>query len=230
MAYGKNVVYFKTKGIVKSFDGTKVTKHGDWEGLMADAIRNKMHEKCYYFFLNAAQNTVQNIQGLGKDGLGFHNVTGNLLNSIGVAVVGANPNKGRLSVIQMYPGAYHGGMGVDITRPALGQGEVYDLPNYADGTPVDSFPKKYVGESNLGNGTTAKQQRQAYMNELRSITYTGKSQLYQLYCFAAMPYAEFVAKKDASKRKGAGDTRNWFARRIVPCAQAGVETSLSTFR
>lgn len=160
-------------------------------------------ESSYKLMCKAAELAADFI-AYDEEKMKFHNVTGNLAESIGIAVVGTNTQKDHLTVGRYYaPVRRNTGIsakGIRAKMPGLGKGEVYPYKTYADGTPVGDKP--YKGDTNEGKDLWGRTEREKYINEIRNIRVNAKNNLYTLYAFAAMPYATFVNMKKT--------TQGWF--------------------
>ena len=140
----------------------------------------------------------------------FNNVTGNLFESIGVALIGKNIKTGNLFVLPSFPARK---AGFSATRPALGKGEAYDLPKYADGKSVASIGEPYVGETDRGKGLRGKDARWDYVEKIKHTHAPSKTHFYNIVAFAAMPYASYVNMKRG---------REFFQSVIMDCLKDGV--------
>lgn len=216
---GKFTMKFKNYGATQTRTGDTVIRYNDAIGTLGDIVREKAYTKSRKIFMNAMSNSTSYISSIWKYGLGFHHVTGNMFSSMGVAVVGVNPNTKNLTITHSAP--FKKASGFHVTRDILDRREAYDLEKYADGTNVASIGKPYIGETGGAGGDTGSNLRMRYIQDIRSTRYRGraKNRMYTLNAFVAVPYASKVNVKR-------GESLNFFQDRIVPLVVAGMKTAI----
>lgn len=130
----------------------------------------------------------------------YMEITGNLTESMGVAVIGTNKKRNRFTVGRYYAPyrrIFNGKF--KATRASLAADEDYNLNLYADYDPVprEGYEYPYAGETNLGAHTFGKNQRKDFIANLRKIEGDAEksNNLYTVYAFFAMPYAGYVNTK-----------------------------------
>lgn len=139
----------------------------------------------------------------------FHDVTGNLYESMGLALIGKSPTTGGTFAQPSYPSNRSR---FSATRNALGKGEAYDQDVYADGTRVIKRP--YIGETDRGAGMRGREARAQYLEKIKSANPPTRQHIYNLVAFAAMPYASYVNMKK---------NREYFQSVIMDSLRAGMQ-------
>lgn len=133
------------------------------------------------------------IENRNHDGLGFHNVTGNLYSSMAFSVVKTDPKTHRYILSETYaPYMMHYGGGPP-TRKSLKQGEMYNQEKYYYGDLVETKRKRkpYVGEYGMG-GQSGPDEAARHRARLRSSQFRGKNTLATLYFYVGIGYAKYV--------------------------------------
>lgn len=176
-------------------------------GTLTDTIFKSARQRAFTY-MRCAWTTAAEIAAYAK--YPFENVTGNLFESIGFALIGKSIKTGNLFVLPSFPASK---AGFSSTRPALGKGETYDLPQYADGKSVASIGKPYIGETNRGKGLRGKDTRWDYVEKIKNTHAPSKTHLYNIVAFAAMPYASYVNMKRG---------REFFQSVIMDCLKEGI--------
>lgn len=158
-----------------------------------DTIYGQAVSKSFRFMQYTWSLASQFVEGVHSSrAMPFNDVTGNLYESIGFALVGRNMKTGAKFALPTYPASREG---FSSTRDALGKGEAYDLPKYADGTKVSDVGKPYVGETDRGKGMRGKTEREKTLARIKTSSSPSKSHLYNIVAFASMPYASYVNMK-----------------------------------
>lgn len=180
-------------------------------GTLIDTIYAHAVDRSFRFMQYAWSLASQYVEGVHSSGkMPFNDVTGNLYESIGFALIGKSMKTGQKFALPTYPASREG---FTSTRPALGKGEAYDLPRYADGTEVSSVGKPYVGETDRAAGKTGRGERQETLERIKSANAPTRTRLYNIVAFAAMPYASYVNMKQG---------REFFQKEIMGALQDAV--------
>lgn len=188
------------------------------KGSLVDTIYSHALSRSFRFMQYAWSLASQYIEGVHSSGrMPFNDVTGNLYESIGLVLVGKSIKTGQKFALPTYPSSREGFVS---TRPALGKGEAYNLPRYADGTEVSSMGKPYVGETDRGAGTTGRKERQDALERIKSSNPPTKTRIYNIVAFAAMPYASYVNMKQG---------REFFQKEIMGALTDAVEEAKMEF-
>lgn len=162
-------------------------------GTLTDTIFKVARRRAFAYMQQAWSLASDIISGSHQSGrFPFRDVTGNLYESIGLALIGKSIETGQLFALPTFPASKERFV---ATREGLGKGEVYNLADYADGTPVASTKKPYIGETDRGEGLRGKDERWAYVEKLKHLNAPSKTHLYNIVAFAAMPYASYVNMK-----------------------------------
>lgn len=167
----------------------------------SEAVMEVVRRKGYQFAMRAASDASASIgkklvaqsKG-GPNYFGMYNITGNMSESVGIAVSGTKD--GHLSVIPFAPFTSANGGNQSTTRPSLGKGEKYEdwngktLTAYQNGY-VFKPGKSYKGRLPFG-GRRGRDERQKFVEELRTVAATDKKGIFNIFVFVAMPYARYV--------------------------------------
>lgn len=198
------------KPVKSNITGTTVRRiDGDY-GTLTDTIFAQARERSFRFMQTAWSYASDFIAGSHRNGeFPFKDVTGNLYESLGIALIGKSIKTGSTFAVASYPASKEG---FHSTREGLGKGESYDLNEYADGTVVSGKP--YKGETDRGKGKRGSTERQAYLERIRSTNGPSRTRLYNLVAYAAMPYASYVNMKRG---------REFFQSVIMPAVLDGVK-------
>lgn len=105
-------------------------------------VEKEMIEETNKKFLQESYDVARFLLSTALKEYSYHNVTGNLTNSFVVAFYYERRLKGYITSAEM--------LGKPATRATLRKGEMYNLPEYWDGTNVKSLGKPYRGE--IGSG------------------------------------------------------------------------------
>lgn len=163
------------------------------QGTLIDAVYGLAVNRTFRFMQLAWSLASQFVEGVHRSGkMPFNDVTGNLYESIGFALIGKSVKTGQKFALATYPSSREG---FSSTRPALGKGEAYDLADYADGTKVSSIGKPYIGETDRGKGMRGRTERGDTLERIKAAHPPSKTRLYNIVAFAAMPYASYVNMK-----------------------------------
>ena len=162
--------------------------------LFADHIGSKIGEMTFKKACEIVEETCEVVSA--KDWLerrtGIHYVTGNLFASMGFLVT---RNAGDRFMRSRYYAPYNrSGLGRP-TRKGLGKGERYNLPYYYGGEGAYKLIEgvlvpPYVGKMNA-SGLYGPTERDKFIRYMTTSKQKG-SNFYQIVCFVAMPYANYV--------------------------------------
>lgn len=188
-------------------------------GTLTDTIFQVARQRAFACMQQAWSLASDVISGSHQSGrFPFNDVTGNLYESLGLALIGKSIETGQLFVLPTFPASKEG---FTATREGLGKGETYNLSEYADGTPVASIGKPYVGETDRGKGLRGKDERWAYIEKLKHLHAPTRTHLYNIVAFAAMPYASYVNMKRG---------REFFQKVIMDDLKYAMDEAESTFK
>jgi hypothetical protein len=198
------------KAVKSNLTGKTVHRiDGDY-GTLTDTVYGHAVERSFRFMQTAWSYASEFISGAHRSGkFPFKDVTGNLYESLGVALIGKSQKSGSTFAMASFPASKEG---FSASRVALGKGEMYNLGTYADGTVVQGKP--YVGETDRGKGMRGKNERQEYLERIKSTRGPSRTRLYNLIAYAAMPYASYVNMKRG---------REYFQSVIMPAVVDGVK-------
>lgn len=198
------------KPVRSNITGKTVHRIGGDIGTLTDTAYGHAVERSFRFMQTAWSYASEFIAGDHRSGkFPFKDVTGNLYESLGVALIGKRIKGGGVFALASYPASKEG---FSATRVGLGKGEMYNLKEYADGTAVTGKP--YVGETDRGKGLRGSNERQAYLERIKSTSGPSHTRLYNLIAYAAMPYASYVNMKRG---------REFFQSVIMPAVVDGVK-------
>lgn len=165
--------------------------------VMTDMLTAIAYKRAWSVFQRAWSLTSDFISGVHRSGkMPFRDITGNLYESMGVALVGKNRKTGESYALASFPASKEG---FKSQRKAFASKYGNNRPvvlKEGTTTPVGEVMEKTykIPTDRIGSGF-AKTEREQALTAIRQANPVGKSGMYNLVVFAAMPYASYVNMK-----------------------------------